>query len=113
MSDSGGRPTSASDEEVLRYLQNTDERVVTTPEVAEALNVSRRTALRRLSNLADEGLIERKDIGGRSAVWWMPDDSDPPPTLPEDDPLFTGEPLLEPEDPVDETEIDEILYGEG
>lgn len=30
-----------------------------------------------------------------------------------DDPLFTGEPLLAPDDPVDETEIDDILYGTG
>ncbi|MFC6615116.1 hypothetical protein ACFQAS_09160 [Halopenitus salinus] len=30
--------------------------------------------------------------------------------LPEDDPLFTGDPLLSPEDPVDETEIDDTLY---
>lgn len=29
-----------------------------------------------------------------------------------DDPLFSGAPLLAPEDPVDETAIDDILYSE-
>lgn len=74
MSDSGGRPASVSDEEILRYLRESDDRVLTTREVADGLNVSRRTALRRLSDLADADRVGRKDVGGRSSVWWPIED---------------------------------------
>ncbi|MFB6296736.1 MAG: helix-turn-helix domain-containing protein [Halobacteriales archaeon] len=71
MSGTGGRPESVTAEEILRYLRRSDEHVLTTPEVADGLGVSRRTALRRLSDLAEEGLVERKDVGGRASVWWV------------------------------------------
>lgn len=112
MSSSGGRPPSVSDEQIIQYLRESGERVLTTPEIADGLDVSRRTALRRLSALANEGRVERKDVGGRTAVWWVPDD-DRPTDIDPDDPLFTGEPLLAPEDPIDETEIDDVLYSEA
>lgn len=86
---------------------------LTAPEIASALDCSRRTALDRLHELEERGAIASKKVGGRSRVWWLPDDAEPRGDLPEDDPLFSGEPLLAPEDPVDETEIDDVLYGEG
>lgn len=90
-----------------------DSEPLTAPEVADAVNCSRRTALDRLHELEEHGRVTSKKVGGRSRVWWVPDDSEPSLDLPEDDPLFTGEPLLTPEDPVDESEIDDILYSEG
>ena len=71
MNSSGGRPRSVTDDEIVRHLRESGERVLTTSEVAEALDVSRRTAHRRLTSLAEEGRVERKDNGKRSAVWWV------------------------------------------
>jgi predicted ArsR family transcriptional regulator len=78
----GGRPQTVSDDDIVRYLRETDERVVSTSEAAEALDVSTRTALRRLSELADEGRIGRKDLGERSTVWWALDDAPEAPATP-------------------------------
>jgi hypothetical protein len=86
---------------------------LTAPEIADAVNCSRRTALDRLHELEERGRVTSKKVGGRSRVWWVPDDSPSAFEPPEEDPLFTGEPLLAPEDPVDETEIDDVLYSEG
>jgi hypothetical protein len=44
-------------------------------------------------------------------VWWFPDDDRSSIGIPANDPIFTGEPLLTPDEPVDETEIDDVLYG--
>lgn len=86
---------------------------LTAPEIADAVNCSRSTALDRLGELAEQGLVKSKKVGGRSVVWWVPDEDSPPLELPADDPLFSGEPLLNPDDPVDETEIDNALYSEA
>ena len=86
---------------------------LTAPEIADAVNCSRRTALDRLHDLEERGRVTSKKVGGRSRVWWVPNDSAPSLEVPADDPLFTGGPLLTPEDPVDETEIDDVLYSEG
>ena len=48
-------------------------------------------------------------------MWWLIADEPTPEEIRDidpDGPLFTGNPLLAPEDPVDETEIDDVLYGE-
>jgi hypothetical protein len=86
---------------------------LTAPEIADAINCSRRTALTRLHELEERGRVRSKKVGGRSLVWWLPEDDEAPLDLEEDDPLFSGEPLLAPEDPVDETNIDDVLYSEG
>ena len=70
MGNSGGRPPSVTDDSILRALRESGEHVLTTPEIAEAVDVSRRTALRRLSALAEAGLVGRKEVGGRAIVWW-------------------------------------------
>lgn len=79
---SGGRPRTVTDDEIVRTLRESGEHVLTTAEVADTLDVSRRTALRRLSALAEEGRIERKDVGKRSAVWWATDEEPAAPAAP-------------------------------
>lgn len=83
---------------------------LTAPEVADALGCSRRTALDKLQTLADRGILESKKVGGRAVVWWWPTTQRPTTDIDPEDPLFTGEPLLAPEDPVDETDIDDVVY---
>lgn len=84
---------------------------LTAPEIADALGCSRRTALDKLQALADRGAIESKKVGGRAVVWWRPD-AERATAIDPDDPLFSGEPLLAPEDPVDAAEIDDVLYAD-
>jgi predicted ArsR family transcriptional regulator len=45
----------------------------TASEVAEALDVSRRTAYNKLTELVDRGDLRRKKVGGRAVVWWRPE----------------------------------------
>jgi hypothetical protein len=90
-----------------------DSEPLTAPEIADAVNCSRRTALDRLHELEERGSVTSKKVGGRSLVWWIPDDNTSSRDLPAGDPLFSGDPLLAPEDPIDETDIDDVLYSEG
>ena len=43
---------------------------LTTAEVTEALDCSRRTTYNRLRRLADDGVIDTKKVGARGRVWW-------------------------------------------
>jgi PAS domain S-box-containing protein len=47
---------------------------VTTPEVADRLDIGRRTAYARLDRLADSGCLETKKVGANARVWWVPPD---------------------------------------
>ncbi|WP_247729749.1 bacterio-opsin activator domain-containing protein [Halovivax limisalsi] len=49
---------------------------LTTPEVADALGVDRRTVYARLERLADAGELNTKKVGAGGRVWWRPPDSD-------------------------------------
>lgn len=66
-----GRPKKISDEEILQVLYETDERVMTAREIGEELGETRRTLHRRLDELHDDGMVEKKKVGGRSVVWWI------------------------------------------
>lgn len=43
------------------------------PEVAEALNCSRKTAYNKLVTLRDRDQVKSKKVGARSRVWWIPE----------------------------------------
>jgi len=100
-------------EDVLDVFRNRADasEPLTAPEIAEALDCSRRTALNRLHELADSGLVATKKVGGRSRVWWIPADEANSESPASDDPLFMGGAVFASEDPVDESAIDDILYG--
>jgi predicted ArsR family transcriptional regulator len=112
---SDGPARRVTTEDVLDVFRRRDDssEPLTAPEIADALNCSRRTALDRLHDLADTGTVASKKVGGRSRVWWLPAEDESSATLPADDPLLTGDPLIAPEDPIDETDIDDVLYDEA
>lgn len=58
---------------VLTAMRDTDGPVVTVGDVAEAVNCSRETARRKLTDLHDEGRVERRKIGASAVVWWVSD----------------------------------------
>jgi predicted ArsR family transcriptional regulator len=51
----------------------TDHEPRTSKEVADELDVSRRTALNKLTELVERGDLKRKKVGGRAVVFWRPE----------------------------------------
>jgi len=102
--------------DVIGVLRESDSPVATAKEVGEKLDCSAEAARQKLLELRDQDIVARRQVGAGSVVWWLISDEPTPEEAQDidpDDPLFTGEPLLAPEDPVDETEIDDVLYSEG
>ena len=110
MGSSSDRNTRVPDEDILSVLREADDPVLSTAEVADRLPIERRSTLNRLRSLEEQELVESKQIGGRNTVWWLssPDSGH---AIPEDDPFFSGDALFASGDPVDEEEIDDIVYG--
>lgn len=86
----------------------------TAQEVADQLGVDRSTAYRWLSQLAEEGVIEKVDVGARTVVWWYNEDakSDDEDAIRADDPFFSGGALFDSDDPVKEEDMDDVIYSE-
>lgn len=72
MSDGPGRKPTVSDDEILDVFRNSSDPVLTASEVAEELSLSRRGAYKRLRNLAEQDILESKQVGSSSKVWWFP-----------------------------------------
>ena len=70
----GGRPEEFTTDRVLAvFTEEADPcEPLTASEVADVLDCSRRTALGKLQDLADEGALATKKVGGRSRVYWRP-----------------------------------------
>jgi len=103
-------------EEVVGVLRESRSPVATAKEVGEKLDCSGEAARQKLLELRDQDIVARRQVGAGAVVWWLSSDEPTPEAVQEfdpDDPLFTGDPLLAPDDPVDETEIDDVLYSEG
>ena len=65
-----GRPRETTTDDVLKALCEVDAPVGTGTELAQRLNVSQQTVLRRLDELHKNGRVERKEVGARAVVWW-------------------------------------------
>lgn len=72
-----GPTPSVTSEDVLGVFRERDDasEPLSAPEVAEALNCSRKTAYNKLVVLRERGQLKSKKVGARSRVWWVPDDS--------------------------------------
>jgi prophage antirepressor-like protein len=65
---------TVSPESALDVVKHVEKPFVTAGDVADALDCSRQTALRKLSDLdGEEGPLKREDVGARASVWWLPD----------------------------------------
>jgi predicted ArsR family transcriptional regulator len=73
MAKPGPAPT-VTPEDVLDVFAARDDPTepLTAPEVADALDCSRRSALDKLRTLDERGDVRSKKVGGRSRVWWVP-----------------------------------------
>ncbi|ELZ92980.1 hypothetical protein C440_12704 [Haloferax mucosum ATCC BAA-1512] len=69
----GGREETVDDLEILLVFYRSDDPVLFTGEVAEAISFSNQGTLPRLKKLADSGLLKSKS-GGKVPVWWLSDE---------------------------------------
>lgn len=67
----GGRPQKVTTNDVLEELRSVNEPVGTAAELAEKLDVSSQTIVRRLEELDDRGVVNRKQVGANAVVWWI------------------------------------------
>lgn len=68
--DGGTFSGKVTDEEILATMREIPEPIVTASELADRLPIGRRAVRERLSNLTEEGVVERKQVGARAVVWW-------------------------------------------
>jgi DNA-binding Lrp family transcriptional regulator len=59
-----------SDKEILLRLREAGAPVLSTADLAESLPIARRTALNRLKQLRERGVVDSYTVGGRNTVWW-------------------------------------------
>ena len=71
--ESGEYVETVTQENTLAALRSVDERVATTREVADALGCSLDAARNKLNELHEQDRVERKQVGARAVVWWIPD----------------------------------------
>lgn len=75
--DEDGQYTArVTEDDVFHTLREYPDPVVTAPELAETVDVSAETVRRHLSALHDRGFVERKTVGARAVVWWIPEADD-------------------------------------
>lgn len=75
-SDGGTFRQRVTDSDVLEALREQPDPVATTGELAEVLGVSSETVRRHLTELHEQGLVDRKTVGARAVVWWVLDVDD-------------------------------------
>lgn len=110
--ESGQFESELGDEDIMSYFAE-GRPFHTAQEVADRFGIDRSTAYRRLSRLGDDRRLEKVSLGSRTVVWWYTADATTAPDEREsDDPLFSA-PTFSVADPVDEEEIDDVLYGES
>ena len=69
-----GRKRQITDQEILRAVALSPDPIVTAPELAAELGVSRQGLNPRLQQLVDSGALEKRSVGSRAAVYWLTDD---------------------------------------
>lgn len=108
--DSGRYTETVTLDDVLGVFETVEGPVVTSGDVAEALDCSRETARRKLRTLGAHGRVSSRKTAGR-VVWWMVDGQESNRGIDPDDPFWELEPGASGESAVSEN-VDEVLYDE-
>ena len=96
-------------DDVLDVFETVDGPVVTSGDVAEALDCSRETARRKLRTLEEQKKVASRKTAGR-VVWWVVDEQAIARGINPEDSFWEFEPGASGESDVSEN-VDEILYG--
>jgi len=107
--DSGQYTETVTLDDVLGVFETVDGPVVTSGDVADALDCSRETARRKLRQLDEQGRVAGRKTAGR-VVWWVVDESSPACEVVADDPFWTFESGASGESAVSD-HVDDVLYG--
>jgi len=138
-SDTGEFTTEVSEQDILLVFDSTEEPFMTASEIADELPITRDTVLRRLKRMEEKGLVGHKKAGARAVGWWAEVAPKLDPELAEeleeraerqeryvplhelgdissDDGFWNTAGFATPKsedecEEIDESEIDEILYG--
>jgi predicted ArsR family transcriptional regulator len=71
----GGKFASrVTDSDVIRALREYHDPVATATDLADVLGVTSETIRRHLTELHEQGRVDRKDVGARAVVWWLADE---------------------------------------
>lgn len=108
--DSGRYAETVTVEAVFEVFERVEGPVVTSGDVAEALDCSRETARRKLHRLEEQGRIASRETAGR-IVWWIVDERVPVRGIDPDDPFWEFQPGASGESDVSER-VDDVLYGQ-
>ena len=69
--DEGGKfAEKVTKQDILKVFDEADEPVLSATEIADVFDVARQTISRRLDDMEEEGLVEKKQIGARAVAWW-------------------------------------------
>jgi predicted ArsR family transcriptional regulator len=60
-------------DDLAEVFASINEPVCTAVEVAEELGLTQQAAHHRLQQAHERGAVERKTVGARAVVWWVPD----------------------------------------
>ena len=103
---------------VVDAIRRAEGPVVTTGDVADALDCSTEAARPKLTALAETGRVDRGTAGARAVVWWLTERETITTEIDAEDPLLSGAALFAGDEPIDEDEIDEdeiddVVYGDA
>jgi hypothetical protein len=108
--DSGRYTEAVSLADVLGVFETVDGPVITSGDVADALDCSRETGRRKLATLETRGRVASRKTAGR-AVYWLADPQANSGGIDPADSFWELEPGASGERDVSET-VDDVLYGE-
>lgn len=108
--DTGQYTETVTLDDVLGVFETVAGPVVTSGDIAEALDCSPETARRKLRTLEEQGHVASRKTAGR-VVWWLIDEQDSTRGVDPDDPFWEFEPGKSGESNVSES-VDEVLYSE-
>ncbi|MCO8245423.1 HTH domain-containing protein [Haladaptatus sp. AB643] len=108
-SDSGRYVETVTLADVLAIFEEVEGPVVTSGDVADALECSRETARRKLGQLEDRSRVKSRQTAGR-VVWWLVDDDSVNEVDP-GDPIFSRTTYSSGESTDASEHVDDILYG--
>ena len=71
-----GRDPIMEDNEIIQFMRNDEQPVLTAKEIAANFDVTSAAVNKRLNSLKDDGVVVTKRVGSAAVVWWPQTDSD-------------------------------------
>jgi len=69
-----GKNRQVSNEELLRAIALSPDPIVTAPEIAERVDLTRQGVNNRLPELVEIGYLKKREVGAKAIVYWLTDE---------------------------------------